>query len=629
MKKLLALLICLSLLVGYCFTLTACKSDKADTPPIEDGKNDGVTPPDDVTPPDEPDEPDGPTILVPEYKDYGRGTVNFTDIKYSTPDVAAIISGFDTITAAIKANEIPVEEMIAMIVEMEDDYTNYLTMYTLAEINNSRDSANEVWLEEYTYLSTNQSDFSQAVEDMYVAAAQSEHKDIFESDYFGFSLDDYVDGGIYTDEVVELMAKEAELIAEYNGFSTSTVEITLPNGAKGTVDEFMANVSASDYQGALARYMQYYSVEVTRLTKLLYIELVKVRILLAEALGEESYATVGYGNLGHDYSPEAMMSFLSDIKDTIDIAGELYYNNFYHLNYEMEPEVSYVDVVNELYPLFCEMDAEIGDIYAYMLQHGLYDIAPSGGNRLDAAYTTYIQGNNSPFIFMTASERYSDYVTVSHEFGHFTDAFINDGMGASLDLSEVYSQAWSYLMLLRIKDKMNSTDALKNNYKYMLHYEMASLSDILMYQGYLAAFEHMAHALDYDEVTEEKLMELMKEAQIHTWGYEIPDLQVWDAVLIVHTVEYPFYVQSYCTSLVAAVEIMLLEIAESGAGLAAYKTLIDREGYEELTFEAQLDRAGIASPLRDGALIEMFEGVYEFITGKSYSSVSGKLPDAA
>ena len=125
MKKLLALLICISLLVGYCFTLTACKSDKADNPPIEDGKNDGVTPPDDVTPPDE---PDGPTILVPEYKDYGRGTVNFTDIKYSTPDVAAIISGFDTITALIKANEIPVEEMIAMIVEMEDDYTNYLTM---------------------------------------------------------------------------------------------------------------------------------------------------------------------------------------------------------------------------------------------------------------------------------------------------------------------------------------------------------------------------------------------------------------------------------------------------------------------------------------------------------------------
>ena len=623
MKRLLALLLTLALIIGACSVLTACKPDTGNDP------SGVVTPTPDPTPNPGDGENDGPTVITPEFKDYGRGTVNFDELTYERPDIAAVIAAFEAVNAQIRANEKTVDELIELIDELNEPYEQVYTMYTISEINNSRDSSVAFWADEYEYISTNLSAFSQAIEDMYVAAAQSPNKTEFEEKYFLESLDEYVDGGVYTDALVELLADEAELIAEYNAFSTATVEITLKDGTKGTVDALMESVPENKKQATLALYMQYYQDEVTRLSTDIYVELVKVRMLIADEMGKDSYLEVAYEDLGHEYTPEQMVAFLKSIKGTVAISSDLYMNNFYHLYNEIEPSANPVDVINELYALYGEVDTEIADIYAYMLQHGLYDVAPAGGNRLEAAYTTYIYSNASPFIFMTATEKYSDYVTLSHEFGHFVDNYINYGNQASLDLSEVYSTAWSYLTLLELEDEMCTTTAGEKAYRYMLHNEMSMISDTLMYQGYLAAFEHLVFGLEYDEVSKESIEALMDDAQRMTWGYEIEELAAWDAVLMVHTVEYPCYVQSYCTSLVAAVEIMLMEIEEEGAGLAAFKTLVDREGFEDLTFEEQLERAGIASPLRTLSTVEMIKGVYRYITGKDYGSGTNKLPDAA
>ena len=610
MKKItalfLAILICL-------YSLTCLISCSVPEP------SDGNAQPEDPNSGNNPDPtPQGPTIVVPEYKDYGRDTVNFTDLVYETPDVAGIIAAFDSVSESIRKNEIPFEDQIALIESLEDGYVLFRTMYTLSEINNSRDSSSEFWLTEYTYLSTNSSSFSKAVEDLYVAAAQSEHKEQFEEEYFGFTLDDYVDGGIYTDELVELMAEEAELIARYDGFSTETVVIKV-NGEEGTVSQLLEGVSPSNYQSLLTLYMTYYMQEVTRLSKGIYINLVKIRIQIADELGEESYIAVAYDNMGHDYNPEDTMEFLSGISMISGIASQLYYNNFYHIYTEHEPYASKIDVVNTLYDHFGGLNPELGEIYAYMLQHGLYDYSQSTDNRLDAAYTTYIHGNNSPFIFMTASGKYSDYATLSHEFGHFVDMYKNNGNSASLDLSEVYSQALCYLMLVTIEERMSTTQTMKDNYRYLLHKEMDDIYNILAYQGYLATYEHMVYSLSEDEVTEAKLLELMNNAQEHCLGGVIPSLSSWDAVLIVHTIEYPFYVQSYCTSLVAAIEIMLMEVEAPGAGVNAFMTLLERDDDNPLSFEDELERAGIESPLRSGAILDMYYGIYQFITGRSYA----------
>ena len=626
MKKLITLLLVFALILSSAGVLTSCRDasgDNPDTNPPSDsengdtgsgeGENDGT--------------PEGPTIKVPEYKDYERGTVNFTELSYARPDVATLIEAFGEVTEAITLGELEFEAQLELIVSLEQGYSDYLTMHTLAEIYNSRNTADEFWQNEYNYVSTNYSSFAQAVEDMFVAAAQSEHKTRFEEEYFGSSLDEYVDGGTYTDLLVELLAKETELENEYSSMSPETVVITTSDGVSGTVTELLENVPANRYVAMQAYYSELYEQEYYRLAKDIYVELVKTRILIAEEMGYDSYIDVAYENMGHDYTSEKMLAFLADIRDIIDVFNTLYNELFKYTCYETPlAESNYVDVINNLYDLYLETDEDIAEVYAYMLQHGLYDIALGSDTRLDASYSTYIESNNSPFIFMSASGSYGDYATLSHEFGHFVDFYVNYGDSSSLDLSEVYSQALEYLTMLRLEEKMSGEAESHKSYVYLLHSEIDTIYSILMYQGFLASYEHLVYSLDYNEVTEAKLESLISEAQEYTWGYSYEGTAYewsWDAVLILHTVEYPLYVQSYCTSLVAAIEIMLLEAEEDGAGVEAFKLLVSREGVEELSFEDQLFRAGIESPFREGALRDMALDIYYFIRGYEYGSSSG------
>ena len=626
MKRLLALFLVLVMLVSATSILTACQR-RDDTPPVveqpdpdpETPENPGTEDPGNTEDPGTPgklEKPNWSTIIVPDYQDYGRDTVDFSDLVYEEVDAEQLVADFEEVIAAIEANEIPFEDQVALIVGLEDGYLAYSTAYTLASINNGRDSSNQFWLEQYTYITTNSASVSRAIEDMYVACAQSVHKESFETEYFGDSLDEYVDGGSYTDELVALLERESELIAQYNGFSTTNVVITLDDGTQGTVEELLASIPAHQQNSYRILYMQYYMAEVTKLSKALYIELIKIRMQIAEELGEENYATIAYEDRGHDYTPEQGLKFVSGVKYIHQYYGDLYNNYFTNLRTEIKPLANKVEVFNDLYVLLGDMDPELQAIYSYMLQHGLYDYERESDNREIGAYTTYINSNNSPFIFISATGKVDDYVTLSHEFGHFADMYINDGLGGSLDLSEVYSQALSFLMLVRMEDMFTGTPELERAYKYMLNQEMDSIYNILGYQGYLAAFEHMVYELDIEDVTEKNLENIMEEASLHVLGGVYPSLCTWDAVLIIHTIEYPFYVQSYATSIIAALEIMMMEANERGAGVAAFKALLQRDDDNPLTFEEELARAGIRSPLGTAAILNTYKKLYTYLTGK-------------
>ena len=82
-------------------------------------------------------------------------------------------------------------------------------------------------------------------------------------------------------------------------------------------------------------------------------------------------------------------------------------------------------MINDLYSVYRDIDPELLDVYSYMLQHGLYDIADESANRFSGAFTTYIYSNNSPFIFMSAEGKIVDYMTLAHEVGHFYDGYVN------------------------------------------------------------------------------------------------------------------------------------------------------------------------------------------------------------
>ena len=617
MKKLTALIILICML----FSLIACAKRNGGT--NEDAGSDNTQ--------NETNSPSfsEPTIAVPEYKDYGRGTVDFKDLVYSRPDIQAAIEAFDALAKDVTDNEKSVTALIDGLYSLEPVFSNIETMYALAEIRKSKDASDEFWKTEYAYICTNYPKLSQSVEGLLVACAKSEHRAAFENDYFGRSLEKYTAGGIYTDDAVALMEMEAALEAEYSSLSTATVEIsytTLGSDKvfEGTVDEVTEILrehfgdDKEKYEKALVTVNELYKYKLSDLTKPIFIDLIKIRRLIADELGYKSYSELAYDSLGYDYSPSDMTDLLKNVGQYVTpVASELEYTVFgTYFTTNVQPTADRVLLINNLYKTYLRLGGDYSDAFSYMLQHGLYDVNVKDENRFDGAFSTYLDDNSSPYLFMTSSGFIRDYTTMAHEFGHFLDGYVNYGEEDSLAVMEISSQALELLTLLKLKGSIRASD-----YEYLQYYTIFMyLNSVLLTQSFYSAFEHIAYELSYDEINEKSLEQTVCKAFELIYGEDIVSNATLTNVCIPHTILYPFYVESYVTSGIVSLDIFFAENSKTGAageGFKLYESLIYRST-ADLSFAERLEIAGIDSPFESGKIKETANSIYFCIVGKSY-----------
>ena len=531
-------------------------------------------------------------IAYPVYKDYGRDTIDFDKIEYKTPNFDVVNEKFRSVIDAIEKNEISFEEQIALIEALEDDYSNILTMRTLADIRVAQDSSSVYWAEEFSYITGSYPLFASIIEDMYVAAANSPHAERFEDEYFGEGLiEEYKDGGRFTDELVALFEVEEELEARYTSIAAS------PSADDETLTE-------------------------------IFIELVKTRRLIADELNYATYADYAYETLDRDYSSDKASRLLDDICEyilpTYQILSYTTLAKYVYLDSTVKPaSLKLEDLINTSRELIGEVDESFGEIFDYMLQHGLFDVELQEDNRNAGAFVTYLHDYEAPFLFVSAEGSIADYPTLLHEFGHFIDSFINYDSDASIDQKEISSQALEYLMLTRLDDVLSASNSL-----YLKDTQMLNALMTLIFQGFYAKAEELIYKLPYDKITKENLdAEIVKAATAFSLNTNyINDVS---AIFITHTFLYPFYVQSYCTSLIPALEIYFMEIENEGSGFEAYKKLIDRNG-EDLTLEEALADAGIDSPFKEDIVLELAGKILSYVnTGTLPEKNDGTLGDAA
>ncbi len=618
MKKLLSLLLAAILISFNIFFICSCT--ELTVPPAD--------PDDDITEDDGSDgDGDGSTaITVPVYKDYKRDTVNFSEMTYVRPDVAAVMESFNTVTQTIKANAISPSEQVELIVALEDSYNNIYTMLTLADIGNALDSSDEFWANEYEILTTAFPAFSQSVEALLVAAAQSPHAEFFEEEYFGEGLiEEYEDGGIYSDELVALMEEEARLEASYSSISTATVTVT-HKGNTDTVsallsmykDKYKKNTTA--YLAAESECMRLYNEEKSRLSSEILVDLFKVRSRIGNEYEDGDYIDFAYDAIYHDYEPEELLAFINDVRDYVIPVYENLNSKYVFNDYKKDTEpaaLTRADLINSAYSALEKTNAELADIYAYMLQHELYNINRESENRYSGAFTTYLSTYNAPFILISTSGNTTDYSTLFHEFGHFADSYINYNEDTSLDLSEVSSQALELLMLTQFDSAVTDSALLM----YHTRYEMEEALVTLILQSFYALFEHFSYSIPTEEISLEALNSAVERAAGYI-GLNSSVFNSVESVMIPHIFLYPTYVQSYATSITTALEIYFLETETEGEGFEVYMQLLKREDYS-LSFEEHLERVGLSSPFKDDMLKTIADKIYFAMQGKHYFYESG------
>ena len=558
-------------------------------------------------------------LIIPESDDLGRGTVHYEDIEYFYPDVAALTEGLSAVTDSIDAGEIPFEELIAMIEALEPLYTDFLSAYSYLTVEVSKNSAAEPYVSDYERICEIYPTVSDLIEDMTVAAALSEHKERFEAEYFGAGyLDDYADGEQYTAAAVALLTEEARLEAEYASLSTATVTIQY-NGSSGSVDSILAEYAAlygdgsSKYSSVKSKCMELYYTAVEKRAAEILVDLIKVRRLIADELGYDSYTEYAYGQLGHDYTPEQMDLLSRDVATyALPMYQILYHQAFknFYSKYNA-PLTDIPTMLNRLGEIYADMDEDLSVAYSYMLHFGLFDVATADTNRREGAFTVYLHANASPFIFMTAERSPDDYRVLAHEFGHFSDMMSTGGSRGSLDVEEIASTGLELLTLTRLEAALS-----QDEYKYLYYSGIDDILVTLVIQSLYSRFEHHAYELHYEEITEERLSELvaLSAEEMGLSGEYYADLS---AVMVDHIVLYPHYVQSYVTSSAVALDIYFSELAAEGAGLSAYSKLLECAEDAD-SFSEALEIAGLNSPFAKNNTKALMDKIYFSITGAHY-----------
>ena len=538
---------------------------------------------------------------VPAFHTDGRRSVpRFSEMEYSRPDMSAIEKNINAALDALE-NEVTYRALVRLLERCYDDLNAFATMTELASIRadmNMRDAyyaAESAWCNEQFYS------VRQMMEELYCACAKSKYGKRLEENFFweGF-LEEYGDEASVTDDAcVALLQRESALVARYYALMLDpTIRM---DGDEVKLNDYLSYVGSYDYTRALTLFCEQYNERFADI----YAELVKLRKELAQRLGYDTYEQMQFEYFfGRDYTPEQAERYVREIREYIvPLYHEIMSDNPY-----ARADYYYVDS-DETLEVLCsavgQMGGAVGEACDFMLTHELFDIERRD-DKADRSYQTYITDYEAPFLFTKPLGDVSDILTAAHEFGHYTDAYVNYNRDESIDLAEVFSQSMEYLVLDRA-DKVLSAEQTEN----LLLIKLLDTLELYVQQASFYEFEKAVFEADEDELDAEFLSSLslrLAEEYGYCTGMN-KNYYAYSWLTVVHFFEQPFYVISYPVSNSVAMQVYELELEESGSGLDKFLALLTLDtGY---IIEAA-ERAGLESPFDEGAVSRTADTLMRF-----------------
>ena len=535
--------------------------------------------------------------LLNGFDPYQRSSVKFSEMEYTRPDAEKNLEKLHSVVSMIDGSDGKshmFSDMKKGVYEAYDLIIEWQSMETLAYVHFSIDTTSTEWAEEMRYFNENSSKISQAYEEIYVACARSEFKAGFEKELFmeGF-LDDYVDGGTLNDEIAALMQRESQLVTQFGAYDYMETEFEI-DGVKGTIADHAKNIVTKDDHDKV--YTEFYK-RVNSDTGPILIELVKVRNEIAKAAGYGSYAEFAYEFiLDRDYTPEQARNLVEQIKQKVTpLYKKAASEGLFDILYDVEAvPLSAGQVTDAVENALTGARREFKDSFSYMDKNELCYLGYDS-RQLSASYTTYIPKYNAPITVILGSGNVSDVLTLAHEFGHFTEGFLNYGIINNIDMSEIPSTTLEYLFLSRIDDSGLGAREIETLKKY----KKASSLDLYISQCLYYTFEDRLYSMAEKDLTLDNVNALARDV-INEFGLE-DNFEYFDYSwsMIEHFYQQAFYVISYVTADFVSLQIASLEAGKKGDGFKMYLTLIN--WHDSKTFTEQLEFRSLESPFSDGA----------------------------
>ena len=480
------------------------------------------------------------------------GIVKYSDMVYTHPNMDAARTLRD---AAIEAagTEDDADAVLEKVWDFYDLYDRYVTSYDLAYIRYHGNLTDIYWRDEHDYCAEIVSELDMYLEEIYCAIAASPLRAELEEEYFGEGwFESYDDGGMYDETLLDMMAREQALVAEYYELS---------------------NAAQAEY------YSDAYFNECAQPMTEILAQLVLLRQELAAYLGYDSYADFAWEFYYYrDYTTREAEAYLEEIRQKlVELFRRVNGSDVWDICTEPRSQ-------QEIFGFVADTAKAMGgvteDAFRLLEEAELYDIAP-GENKSGLSFETYLTNYYEPFIFLSGTGTAYDCLSFAHEFGHFATDYAAAGSIAGTDVMEVFSQGLEYLSLCYAEEGADFTDM-----------KLADSLRVYVEQAGYAAFEQAIYDLPAEEVTAENLLALYEEIGL-SYGFDAMDWDPRDLVTIPHFFSNPMYIISYVVSNAAAMPLSELELAPPGAGKTVFEENLDTE---EAWFMAFLEEAGLESP---------------------------------
>ena len=527
--------------------------------------------------------------------------VPFSQMEYTRPDGDAMLQRMDDLIEALETRTDEDDDVDATLDELDaiygEQYT-FWTMQTLAEIHSDIDQTVKSWLEEVRYCDKLSIELSQKYQELMYACAASDQRDAI-GDYLGEgSLDGYEGDYTYPEALVNLQRRESELESEYYE-AYADMSVTY-DGQEYDVNSLVNAAYNEKIDLTPEEAVDYYYAAANDALAPIFVELVKVRHEIAAEYGYDSYIEFAYDSNGRDYTPDDVSEYAEAIVNEL---VPLYKRAVAEGIYAAANDTASLKPRRSLALVEAAANAMGGyqeEAMTYMLAYDLYDVDAST-KKYNGSYEMYLEDYESPFVLVNSTGYLEDVLTIAHEFGHFTDDFVNYGIGKSTDINEVISQGMEYLTLFYLEDE--DIAAALTDFKLM------DALRLYIEQGSYNAFEERVYALDDAEITVENINAISLEVSrefglIGSWN-DAYYAESW--VDISHFFEQPFYVISYCVSDSAAFQLYEMEAESDGLGVDTLNDYIDIATEEDF-FDLASD-CGFTDPIS----AETIEGIAETI----------------
>lgn len=511
------------------------------------------------------------------------------------------------------------EQVMAAYEALLDQVDLMSTMYSLCDIAYSRNMDDQNAADEMEYMRTL---YSKAIDQ----AAQGVKMALGTS--YGPMLEEEMGRENarslrYYDELdpvlMELGEREQGLVLEYDQAAAAEYRVEI-DGEEWTYERL--DEEAEAYSDEYYEILSVLDRERNRKVGEIYRQLVQVRQEIARECGYDNYADYAYRSVyGRDFTQEDVTRIRKDIKEIIvPLILDCWYADVdYEALYDLKAEEA-GEILDLMEPYVGRMSGELGEAFAYMRRHGLYDIAPAkDGENRSGGFTTDLPYYGDSFVFLTLEGDYQDYLSVFHEFGHFASMY-GDPLPSMfqygyVDVSEIDSQGMQMML-------MHYADEMFGDVGRSIEIEAVSdLLDSIITGAMMDEFETAVYADPDMSLDEMNILfgEIAEDYGGLYFEYDGEACYGWDAVP--HIYHSPLYYISYGTSAFPALRLWIEADTDWDGTLERYMELSAMGSGEP--YRKTLKKCGIEDIFQENALRELeqeIRGRLELNEGMDWSA---------